>query len=284
MAKQRSVKPETRLKHALQALERGQYRQALRRLENLLPLTQDDPVLAEQVHLAMADAYLSLRDLPQAIKHAEAAIKLNSASERGYYLLGFAQSVKTDWAEAIPALRQAMALDPDEPEYCRSLGWALFNQDQTNPEGQALLEKALNMNPTHIPTLTDLAMLYGQEQRFERALIFARRAVQLAPSDPLAQKVLAGLTHFKQEFERLGEQPASKPAPKPSTEAEWRERIAASDDFNQVMRLWIDLHPAQDIDDLNASLKQFRELWNDTPRPELGGRSPNEMMGPGGNK
>lgn len=284
MAKQRSVKPETRLKHALQALERGQYRQALRRLENLLPLTQDDPVLAEQVHLAMADAYLSLRDLPRAIKHAEAAIKLNPASEQGYYLLGFAQSVKTDWAEAIPALRQAMALNPDEPEYYRSLGWALFNQDQTDQEGQALLEKALHMNPTHIPTLTDLAMLYGQEQRFERALIFARRAVQLAPSDPLAQKVLAGLTHFKQEFERLGEQPASKPAPKPSTEAEWRELIAASDDFNQVMRLWIDLHPAQDIDDLNASLKQFRELWNSTPRPELGEHSPYELLGRGGKK
>lgn len=284
MAKQRSVKPETRLKHALRVLERGQYQQALRRLENLLPLTQDDPVLAEQVHLATADAYLNLRDLPQAINHAEAAIKLNPAGERGYYLLGFAQSVKTDWANAIPALRQAMALNLDEPEYCRSLGWALFNQDQTKQEGQELLEKALIMDPTHIPTLTDLAMLYGQEQRFERALIFARRAVQLAPSDPLAQKVLAGLTYFKQEFERLGEPPAPKPAPKPSTEAEWRELITASDDFNQVMRLWIDLHPAKDIDDLNASLKQLNDLWNTTPRPELGGRSPNEMMGRGGKK
>lgn len=284
MAKRRSVKPETQLKHALRALERGQYQQALGRLENLLPLTQDDPVLAEQVHLAKADAYLNLRDLPQAIEYAEAAIKLNPAGERGYYLLGFAHSVKTDWAKAIPALRQAMALNPDEPEYYRSLGWALFNQDQTKQEGQALLEKALNMDPTHISTLTDLAMLYGQEQHFERALIFARRAVQLAPSDPLAQEVLAGLTHFKQEFERLGAQPASKPAPKPSTEAEWRELIAAGDDFNQVMQLWVDLHSAKGIDDLNASLKQFRELWNSTPRPELGGHSPYELLGRGGEK
>jgi hypothetical protein len=33
----------------------------------------------------------------------------------------------------------------------------------------------------------------------------------------------------------------------------------------------------------NISLQDFNELWNSTPRPELGGRSPNQMMGRAGN-
>lgn len=70
----------------------------------------------------------------------------------------------------------------------------------------------------------------------------------------------------------------------PSTGAEWRELIATADDFKQVIQLWLDLHPAQDLNEVNASLRQLNELCNSTPRPELGGRSPNEMMGLPGKK
>jgi hypothetical protein len=124
-------------------------------------------------------------------------------------------------------------------------------------------------------------MLHGQAEEFDQALIYARRAVELAPGDARAREVLAGLTHFKKEFERLSKQrkKATKPPAKPTTEAEWRALIATTDDFNQVIQLWLDLHPAQDIDEANASLKVLNDLWNSTPRPELGGRSPNQMMG-----
>ena len=284
MAKKRSTNPETQLTRAFRALEQGQHRKALRHLEKLLPLTEDNPALGEQVHLAMADAHLTLRNLPQAIEHAETTLTFNAESDRACYLLGFAHSIKGDWPQAIQAMRRAVALDPAEAEYYRALGWALFNQDQSKEEGQTLLEQALNMAPTHIPILTDLAMLHSQAQRFDQALIFARRAAELAPSDPMARQVLAGVTHFKREFERLGGQPASKPAPKPSTEAEWRELIAVTPDFKQVMQLWFDLHPAKDLDEANTSLQQLNELWNSTPRPELGGRTPNEMMGRSGKK
>jgi len=277
--KRRSVGLETLLKQALRDLKRGRYERALRRLAQLLPRAENDPTLTEQVHLAMADASLSLRHLPEAIKQAKMAIALNPEGDRAYYLLGFAHSVGEAWDQAVPALRQALALDPDEAEYYRSLGWALFNQDQTRQEGLDMLEQALKIAPAHISTLTDLAMVHGQEHRFDQALVFARRAAELAPSDPRTQDILESITHFKREFERLGEQPAPKPPPEPETEAEWRALIAATDDYNEVMQRWVDLHPAQTIEALNSSLREFNDLWNSTPRPELGGRSPNQMRG-----
>jgi tetratricopeptide (TPR) repeat protein len=278
--KRRAADPQSQLKRALHALERGQYQLALRQLERLLPLTQGDPTLQEQVYLGMADALLNLRDLPPAIRQAQAAINLNPASERGHYLLGFTYSVQNNWTQAIPPLRRALELNPANAEYYRSLGWALFNEGQAKAEGLALLEQALQMAPTEVSILTDLAVLHAQEQRFDQALIYARRAVELAPNYPLARQVLANLSHFKQEYERLGGQPSGRKLPvRPTTEAEWRELMAATDDFKQVMKLWLELHPAKDLDEINASLQVMYELWNSTPRPELGGRSPNQMMG-----
>ncbi len=278
--KRRAADPQSQLKRALHALERGQYQLALRQLERLLPLTQGDPALQEQVYLGMADALLNLRDLPPAIRQAQAAINLNPASERGYYLLGFTYSVQNNWAQAIPPLRRALELNPENAEYYRSLGWAVFNEGQAKAEGQTLLEQALQMAPTEVSILTDLAMVHAQEQRFDQALVYARRAVELAPNYPLAREVLTNLSHFKREFERLGGQPPSRKLPtRPTTEAEWREVIAATDDFDHLIKLWLELHPAKDLAEINASMRVLNDLWNSTPRPELGGRSPNQMMG-----
>jgi tetratricopeptide (TPR) repeat protein len=278
--KRRAADLQTQLQRALRTLQRGQYRQAVRQLERLLPLAQDDPATQEQIYLAMADALLSLQEFSPAIRYATAALNLNPDSERAHYLLGFSYSAQNNWSQAIPPLRRAAELNPAEAEYYRSLGWALYNQGQAKAEGLALLEKALQLAPTYIPILTNLAMLHGLEHRFDQALTYARRAVELAPTYPLAREVLARLTQFKREFERLGAQKKTPKAPaRPTTEAEWRELIANTDDFKQVMQLWLELHPAKDLDEANASMRVLNDLWNSTPRPELGNRSPNQMMG-----
>lgn len=138
--KQRATDPHSQFNRAIRALELGQYRRALRQLERLIRLTQDNPALQEEIHLAMADALLSLRDLGPATRQAQAALALNSQSQRGHYLLGFIYSVQNKWDLAIPALRQAQQLNPSEAEYFRALGWAMFHQSQTKSEGLALVE------------------------------------------------------------------------------------------------------------------------------------------------
>jgi tetratricopeptide (TPR) repeat protein len=278
--KRRGADPESQLKRAFSALERGQHRQALRQLERVLPQVEDDQSLAEQAHLAMSDACLSLRELPQAINHALVAVDLNPNSDQAYYMLGFAQSVNQSWELAVEALQRAMELDPDNVEYYRALGWALFNRGDL-VRGQSLLEQALEKAPTYIPVLTDLAMLHAKQERYDQAVTYARRAVELAPGDTRTQEVFAVLSHFKSEFERLGGKTKPKQA-RPTTEAEWRELIARTDNFNELVQLWFELHPAEDLNALNADLQHLQELWNSTPRAELGGRTPNEMMGQGG--
>lgn len=102
---------------------------------------------------------------------------------------------------------------------------------------------------------------------------------ELAPDDPRAQEVFAVLSHFQSEYERLAglrQEPV-----RPGTEAEWRELIAATGSFQDLIQLWFELYPAEDLAEANRSLQKLQELWNSTPWPELGGHSPNEMLGPG---
>jgi tetratricopeptide (TPR) repeat protein len=279
MKKKPGANPSNQFEQAVSALQQGRFRQAQRQLEQLLPLVEAYPVQAEQVHLALADACLSLRELPQAIDHAGAVLELNPENDQAHYVLGFAYSAMEEWDRAVEALQQAAELAPENAEYYRSLGWAIFNQGDA-AWGQSLLEQALEKAPTHIPILTDLAMVHARAERFDQALVYARRAAELAPDDPRAQEVFAVLPHFQSEYERLGGSPPQEPA-RPSTEAEWRELIAVTGSFQDLIPLWFELHPAQDLDEANQSLQNLQELWNSTPRPELGGRSPNDMLGPG---
>ena len=277
MKKTPGASPSSQFEQAVSALQQGRFRQAQRQLEQLLPQVEAYPAQVEQVHLALADACLSLRELPQAIDHAGAALELNPDNDQAHYVLGFAYSTREEWDQAVAALQQAAELAPENAEYCRSLGWAIFNQGDA-AWGQSLLEQALEKAPTHIPILTDLAMLHARAERFDQAVIYARRAAELDPGDPRAQEVFAVLSHFQSENERLGGSSQQEPV-RPTTEAEWRELIAATGSFQDLVPLWFEQHPAKDLDEANRSLQTLQELWNSTPRPELGGRSPNDMLG-----
>lgn len=273
--------PEAQFEEALRLLKRGKYQPALRQLKKLLPLTADNPALAEQVHLVMADISLSLRQLSQTIRHAETVIELNAENYRAYYLLGFAYSVQADWEQSISALQQALRMAPadESAEYHRALGWSMFNRNPESGEGLKHLEKALQTAPMHTPILTDLAMAYAQKQDFDKALVYARQVVQIDPADAQAREMVDTLTHFRSEYKRLGGKRAKRKK-RPSTEAEWRKLIAETDNPNELVQLWLDIYPAKDINDANESIAKLMALWNSTPRPELGGRSPDEMFNP----
>lgn len=67
--------------------------------------------------------------------------------------------------------------------------------------------------------------------------------------------------------------------PLPQTEDEWRAFIAEADSPTQVISAWFEQNPPADIDQANEIANYVMALWNTTPRPELGGRAPNQVAG-----
>lgn len=67
--------------------------------------------------------------------------------------------------------------------------------------------------------------------------------------------------------------------PLPQTEDEWRAFIAEAESPMQVLNVWFEQSPPADLDEANEVTQYLMTLWNTTPRPELGGRSPTQVSG-----
>ncbi|MEZ0497795.1 tetratricopeptide repeat protein [Sphingomonas sp. IW22] len=85
--------------------------------------------------------------------------------------------------EALPFLRRAVELAPDEPVALNYLGYAQVERGMNLPDAQALLEKARRLKPDD-PSITDsLAWAYVQRGQVAKALPLLEQAVVAEPGD-----------------------------------------------------------------------------------------------------
>ena len=142
-----------RLEEAEQLKLMGRHKEALVILEQLLMEDPENISALEEV----ADNELSLENFDRAEAAAEQAIKLDSDSYTGQYILGFLRSVRQEWEKGIDHLKKANTIRPNNAEILRCLGWALFNSGQ-RAQGIVTLERALNLDNENSLTLCDLGV------------------------------------------------------------------------------------------------------------------------------
>lgn len=129
-----------------------------------------------------------------------------------------------DWESALSHIQRAVRLAPDRAEYHAESGTILFMLGRKKEAARAY-EQALALNPNHLNTLNNLAVIYSQEERYqeaeellhhslaqnpnqleawlnlcstvenlnfreEDAVSYARRAVALAPRNPRTYRYL----------------------------------------------------------------------------------------------
>ena len=198
---------EKRLQKADRLIQKGQYERAAEILEHTLANEQIDEETCEIISAYLGNIYLALYELEKAEKNFNHAIEHNSSIAEYYYLLGITHPASLRWHEAIDVLWKALELAPEDDEYLRALGWAVFNSGDES-QGRALLQEALQENLTNAVTLTDLALVYTRSTQFSEALACARRALELDPKSVLAKDVLRVIQQFKHEYDRLSLQKA----------------------------------------------------------------------------
>ena len=193
------------LRRADHLVQRGQLRSAADMLEEMLATSPLGEKGCEVVSAYLGDIYLSLYELDRAEANLKHAIEHNNAAAEYRYLLGIIYSAGMRWQEAIDMLWKALELSPQDDEYLRAVGWAVFNSGDEE-QGRALLQEAHQANRSNMVTLTDLALVYTRTFQFHDALHCARRALELDPQSSLAQDVLRVVHRFKLEYERLTRQ------------------------------------------------------------------------------
>lgn len=164
--------------------------------------------------LALASFYLSTENGSEAKRLAEAAIKVDSASSAAYQALGLASRVDFQLDESAAAFAKAVELDPDSPaakrglaEMKRALGRAdeaaalyreILEKDAANvpaqtglilslfdggkrSDAEAEMAKSLEAVPGNVMLLSGAAYWYAAHDVPDKAVEYARRAVDTDP-------------------------------------------------------------------------------------------------------
>ena len=158
-------------------IERGEHDKAAEIYKYILIRYSDKPVAIEYANAYLGDIYLTTQRLDLAQKHLKKALIAAPVNSHYHYLMGFTYSIKSQWTKAITEFRKAVKLDPDNAEYERGLGWALFNGGQM--EGISHLYRALELSPSNINALTDLAACMLMLGNIEKAREYGRKALEL---------------------------------------------------------------------------------------------------------
>jgi len=105
----------------------------------------------------------------------------------------------TTHAEAVAALKQALALAPDSPRDQLNYALALLRQGDSEAAERLLL--AVQKRDPKLPhTWFNLGILYKRQNETDRALAQFREMVRLAPNEPVAHYQLGVLDKLKEDY------------------------------------------------------------------------------------
>lgn len=103
-------------------------------------------------------------------------------SAEKHMLLGTARFAARDYPGALEELRKAAEMNPNLPEVNSYYGQALFSNGHTE-ESKALFEKELTQNPSDFQSNVHIGLLAKQDQNYDDALKFLKRALASRPGD-----------------------------------------------------------------------------------------------------
>ncbi len=184
---------------ARQCIESGNRDKAIEIYKYILVRYANEPVAVEYANAYLADLFLTFRKLDLAEDHIKKAINLKPQNPGYRYILGFVYSHRRRWDKAIPEFEIAVKQEPNNGEYLRGLGWATYSSGDVG-RGLPLLKEANRLAPDNVNILTDLAVAYLSSVNMDKAREYAERAVQLDPTNSVAQDVLRTILGFSKRF------------------------------------------------------------------------------------
>jgi len=180
--------------------KRGEYQQALPILQGSAEKLADNPEV--QFHLGMAAYMMGQTDLAKvALKKAASAGKDFHGKDESTRRLALLESGTNASPEL--SISQLEAMTKEQPNDVISqtrLGEA-YEKQGASEKAAAAFEQALKLNPKLATAVTKLAQLYaGPLRNQEKALAYAKRARELAPTDPQVAGILGKVAYESGNF------------------------------------------------------------------------------------
>jgi len=157
-------------------------------VEVLNALVRDYPQLSS-VYSALGDAQRRLENYEEAVAaYSDALALVDQTRERSWFLFyvrGISNDSLDNWIEAEADFRQALLLQPDQPQVLNYLGYSLVEQRRNLDEALDMIERAVALRPDSGYIVDSLGWVLYRLGRFDEAVAPMERAVELEANDSI---------------------------------------------------------------------------------------------------
>ena len=160
--------------------------------ENELLCAAEGMIYWQNVNVGIVPVAQYEEYLRKAESCAARVFRLNPQSSKGHGLRGAIRNNRADPAGAMEDFKQALALDPNDPEALLWLGYGYAVAGQM-PLARALMERLQRVDPLTSINLGMYGMIEMYDGRYDEALRWTQRAVEIDPSNP-TQRMLHAMT------------------------------------------------------------------------------------------
>ena len=153
----------------------------------------------------------TLSALSAAVEYFEQVVELDPQFALAYSGLADAYMLLPEYSATIDrdlvreksevAARRAITLNPDLPEVLTSMGWNRLIHDYDWDEAEALLSRAVEIEPNNTGALHWLSHVLSWQGRHDEALHWARQAVDVDPSSSLMSMNLSYILMEAENYE-----------------------------------------------------------------------------------
>jgi tetratricopeptide (TPR) repeat protein len=177
----------------------GKAAEAREILERNLALAKPEAQDPVQLYL-LAEAQRAMKDLPAAEATAQKLLARNPSDVRGLHVMSLILQDKGDDKGAEKVLRDLIAQDGEDANALNSLGYLLAERGERLDEAVELLQRALKLEPDNPSYLDSLGWAYFQQGRLDLADGALTRAASKLTDSSVVQDHLGDLRFKQQRF------------------------------------------------------------------------------------
>lgn len=141
------------------------------------------------VHVALGDTLRRLERFEEAVTPYDRAIALLDDPQPSHWSLYFSRGIvherTKNWPSAEADFRQALELQPEQPQVLNYLGYSFVEMQINLDEALDMIERAVAGEPNSGYITDSLGWVLYRLGRFEEAVGHMERAVELLPIDPI---------------------------------------------------------------------------------------------------
>ncbi len=157
-------------------------------VEVLQQLSKSHPQVAD-VHISTGDLQRQLSEYGEAADAYTKAIEIfgDPRPEHWfvYYTRGIAYERMGEWPKAEADFRQALDLNPDQPQVLNYLGYSLVEMNAKLDEATDMIERAVAARPDSGYIVDSLGWVLFRTGKFEDAVVHLERAAEIEAVDPI---------------------------------------------------------------------------------------------------